>query len=244
MTANCWGWSSFWNWWQESKIWGVWWKGGRSSRAARRDQAVCWGSKRKLDWSGRSRRRPRLVRTPLLRRVAHRWAASEDDCLLIGLLDFVDLLLFFVCFNGYFAKFNIYTISASSHQQSNSIYKYSQIAAGLNPNPALFKPKMKKVYTPLGHFLIGLCDSLSPSWIPDLLFYTNPQTGKILPQSIKLQKVLGRSLLQAGLITTFLPLILKQLGFYYLGWAVMALSLIFTYGYLVFYNMEVTREAM
>ena len=103
---------------------------------------------------------------------------------------------------------------------------------------------MKNIYTLLGHFLIGLSDSLSPSWITGVLLYTDPQTGKILPQSIKLQKVLGRSVLQAGLITTFLPILLKYLGFFYLGWIVMGLSLIFTYGYLVFYNMEVTREAM
>lgn len=103
---------------------------------------------------------------------------------------------------------------------------------------------MKNIYTILGHFLIGLTDSLSPKWIFGLLFYTDPLTGKILPQSIKLQRVLGRSILQAGLITTALPILLNYLGFFFISWFVMGLSLIFTYGYLVFYNMDVTKQAM
>jgi uncharacterized membrane protein len=103
---------------------------------------------------------------------------------------------------------------------------------------------MNKIYTALGHFLLGLRDSLSLSWVTGLLLYTDPQTGKILPQSLKLQRVLGRSVLQAGLITTLLPILLKYLGFYILSWIVMGLSLVFTYGYLVFYNMDVTKQAM
>lgn len=103
---------------------------------------------------------------------------------------------------------------------------------------------MKNIYTLLGHFLIGVFDSLSLSWIRGILFYTDPVTGKILPQSIKLQHVLLRSVVQAGIITTVLPLVLKWLGWYILSFIVMGLSLIFTYGYLVFYNMDVTRQAM
>jgi hypothetical protein len=51
-------------------------------------------------------------------------------------------------------------------------------------------------------------------------------------------------LLQAGVITTFLPLIIKYLGFEILYWILMGLSLIFTYGYLTFYNMDVTDQTM
>lgn len=102
---------------------------------------------------------------------------------------------------------------------------------------------MKKIYTILGNFLIGVCDSLSISWVKGVLFYTDPLTGRILPQSIKLQQVLLRSLLQAGFITTLLPLALRWLGLNILSWIVMGLSLIFTYGYLVFYNMDVTKQA-
>ena len=101
-----------------------------------------------------------------------------------------------------------------------------------------------KFYNILGHFLIGLFDSLSLTWIKGLLFYSDPVTGKILPQSISLQRVLLRSILQAGGVTTLLPLILKWLGFHLLSWIVMGLSLVFTYGYLIFYNMDVTKHAL
>jgi len=125
------------------------------------------------------------------------------------------------------------------------VYKYVTSFVGyLRENIITAFIIMKNIYTLLGHFLIGLTDSLSPSWITGVLLYTDPQTGKILPQSIKLQRVLGRSLLQAGLITTVLPILLKYFGLVYVGWLVMGLSLIFTYGYLVFYNMDVTRQAM
>lgn len=99
-------------------------------------------------------------------------------------------------------------------------------------------------YTILGHFLVGLTDSLDFKCIINLLFYTNPRTGRILHQSVELQKTLGRSLLQAGVITTFLPLIIKYMGFEILYWILMGLSLIFTYGYLTFYNMDVTDQTM
>lgn len=101
---------------------------------------------------------------------------------------------------------------------------------------------MKRVYTIIGNFLIGLIDSISMSWVKGVLFYTDPVTGKILPQSIKLQQVLFRSIIQAGVITTLLPLGLKWLGFNVLSTIVMGLSLIFTYAYLAFYNMDVTKQ--
>jgi hypothetical protein len=102
---------------------------------------------------------------------------------------------------------------------------------------------MKKLYTIAGNFLIGFLDSVSMSWIRGVLFYTDPVTGKILPQSLKLQQVLLKSIIQAGVITTLLPWGLKWLGLNFLSTIVMALSLVFTYGYLAFYNMDVTRQA-
>lgn len=98
------------------------------------------------------------------------------------------------------------------------------------------------MYTIVGNFLIGFIDSISLSWIKGVLFYTDPVTGKILPQSIKLQQVLVRSIIQAGVITTLFPLVLKWLGLHVLSLIVMALSLIFTYAYLAFYNMDVTKQ--
>lgn len=72
---------------------------------------------------------------------------------------------------------------------------------------------MPNLYTSLGHFLIGFTDSISLNWIKGILFYTDPKTHKILKESVELQKTLGRSIVQAGLLTTFLPLIIKSLGF-------------------------------
>lgn len=103
---------------------------------------------------------------------------------------------------------------------------------------------MSKFYTRIGHFLIGFTDSVSPRWIADVLFYTDRTTKKILPESLELQKALLRSLVQAGLITTLLPIIVRWLGFVILGWILTGLSLIFTYSYLIFYNMDVTEKAM
>jgi len=39
---------------------------------------------------------------------------------------------------------------------------------------------MQKIYNWIGHFLIGLTDSISLKWISGVLFYTDPKTGKIL----------------------------------------------------------------
>lgn len=103
---------------------------------------------------------------------------------------------------------------------------------------------MSKFYTSIGHFLIGLTDSISLRWVTDILFYTDRRTKKILQESLDLQKALLRSLVQAGLITTLLPIIIRWLGFEILGWILTGLSLIFTYSYLIFYNMDVTEKAM
>lgn len=103
---------------------------------------------------------------------------------------------------------------------------------------------MSKIYTTIGLFLIGIMDSISWRWITDILFYTDRRTKRILKQSIDLQKALLRSLIQAGLITTLLPIIVRWLGFQILGWVLTGLSLIFTYSYLIFYNMDVTEKAM
>ena len=100
---------------------------------------------------------------------------------------------------------------------------------------------MPGIYNSLGHFLLGVFDSISLSWIKGILFYTDPMTKRILPQSIKLQRVLLRSILQAGVITTLIPIILKWLGFVVLGWTVYVLSLIWTYVYLSFYNMDAVK---
>jgi len=102
---------------------------------------------------------------------------------------------------------------------------------------------MKNIYNILGHFLIGLFDSLSLSWIRGILFYTDPLTGRILPQSIKLQRVLLRSIIQAGVISSLIPGILRWLGFTILSWVVMGLSLIWTSVYLSFYNADATKLA-
>lgn len=72
---------------------------------------------------------------------------------------------------------------------------------------------MPNLYTWLGHFLIGVMDSLSLKWISGVLFYTDPKTHKILKESIELQKTLGRSIVQAGIITTVIPLIIRYFGF-------------------------------
>ena len=103
---------------------------------------------------------------------------------------------------------------------------------------------MSRFYTAIGLFLIGFMDSISPRWITEVLFYTDRRTKRILKESIDLQKALLRSLIQAGLITTLLPIIVRWLGFVILGWILTGLSLIFTYSYLIFYNMDVTEKAM
>lgn len=103
---------------------------------------------------------------------------------------------------------------------------------------------MSKFYTAIGHFLIGFTDSISLRWVSDILFYTDRRTKKILQESLDLQKALLRSLIQAGVITTLLPIIVRWLGFEILGWILTGLSLIFTYSYLTFYNMDVTEKAM
>ena len=72
---------------------------------------------------------------------------------------------------------------------------------------------MTKIYNWIGHFLIGFMDSISLRWISGVLFYTDPKTHKILKESIELQKTLGRSILQAGIITTLIPLIIRYFGF-------------------------------
>ena len=100
---------------------------------------------------------------------------------------------------------------------------------------------MPNIYNFVGHFLLGLLDSMSLSWVKGILFYTDPMTKRILPQSIKLQRVLLRSILQAGVITTLIPIILKWFGFVIFGWTVYALSLIWTYVYLSFYNMDAIK---
>ena len=102
---------------------------------------------------------------------------------------------------------------------------------------------MPNIYNNLGHFLVGLMDSISLSWIKGILFYTDPMTKRILPQSFKLQRVLLRSIIQAGVITTLIPIILKYFGFVILGWTVYVLSLIWTYVYLSFYNMDAIKLA-
>ena len=93
----------------------------------------------------------------------------------------------------------------------------------------------------LGHFLHGIRDSISLSWIKGILFYTDPMTKRILPQSIKLQKVLLRSIIQAGVITTLIPITLKWFGFNIIGITFYVLSLIWTYIYLAFYNMDAIK---
>jgi hypothetical protein len=45
---------------------------------------------------------------------------------------------------------------------------------------------------------------------------------------------------QAGIVTTIIPLLVRWMGWEIFGWILTGLSLIFTYGYLIFYNMEVT----
>ena len=102
---------------------------------------------------------------------------------------------------------------------------------------------MPNLYNVVGHFLLGLSDSLSLSWVKGILFYTDPMTKRILPQSFKLQRVLLRSIVQAGVITTLIPILLKWLGFTILGWTVYVLSLIWTYVYLCFYNMDAIKLA-
>ena len=102
---------------------------------------------------------------------------------------------------------------------------------------------MSNIYNSLGHFLLGVMDSVSLTWIKGILFYTDPMTKKILPQSIKLQRVLLRSIIQAGVVTTLIPMILKYCGFIILGWTVYVLSLIWTYVYLSFYNMDAIKLA-
>ena len=99
---------------------------------------------------------------------------------------------------------------------------------------------MSKFYTAIGLFLIGIMDSISWRWITDILFYTDRRNRRILRESIHLQKALLKSLVQAGLITTLLPIIVRWFGFEILGWILTGLSLIFTYSYLIFYNMDVT----
>ena len=99
------------------------------------------------------------------------------------------------------------------------------------------------MYTALGHFLIGFTDSISPSWITGILFYTDRRTNRILPESIELQKALLRSIIQAGVITTLVPILMRWAGFEIIASIYKALSLIFTYTYLTFYNMEVTQKA-
>ena len=100
---------------------------------------------------------------------------------------------------------------------------------------------MRNIFDLIGHFLLGMRDSLSLGWIKGILFYTDPVSKKILPQSIKLQKVLLKSIIQAGVITTLIPFILSILGFKILGMLVMVLSLVWTYVYLTFYNLDATK---
>lgn len=102
---------------------------------------------------------------------------------------------------------------------------------------------MTNFFTFIGHFLIGLTDSLSLKWVTGILFYTDPQTHSIMKQSVKLQKTLGRSIIQAGVITTLIPLIVRWFGFEIFYWILKMLSLLFTYTYLIFYNMDVTQLA-
>lgn len=103
---------------------------------------------------------------------------------------------------------------------------------------------MSKFYTNLGHFLIGISDSLSTKWIKGVLFYTDPRKGITHQESKGLQKTLLQSVIQAGFVTGLLPIVLRLLGLEIISWIVMGLSLIFTYGYLTFYNMDVTSHAM
>ena len=114
-------------------------------------------------------------------------------------------------------------------------YYFLFLAKNLNHN------RMSTIFNLTGHFLLGLFDSLSLSWIKGILFYTDPMTKRILPQSIKLQKVLLRSIVQAGVVTTLVPIILKWFGFTILGITFYVLSLIWTYIYLAFYNMDAIK---
>jgi hypothetical protein len=63
-------------------------------------------------------------------------------------------------------------------------------------------------YTKLAMFLTGIIHSISLKWITGILFYVDPSTKKIHNKSLELQKTLGRSFLQVGVIFTLIPFIL------------------------------------
>ena len=99
----------------------------------------------------------------------------------------------------------------------------------------------EKVCTQLGLLLIGFSDAISVKWLTGILFYSDPISHQIMKQSVQLQRTLARSILQAGVVSTFVPLIARWMGSEVLYWLLKTLSLLFTYTYLVFYNMDVTQ---
>jgi hypothetical protein len=87
-------------------------------------------------------------------------------------------------------------------------------------------------------FLLGIRDSLSPTWIKKILLYTNPQTKEIHPKSKVLITSIYRTAIQVLAIYILLPLFLTWAGsyfsffnyLYYYGWLSVT---ILTYGYLL-----------
>jgi hypothetical protein len=90
-----------------------------------------------------------------------------------------------------------------------------------------------------GMFLLGLKDSISPSWIKRVLLYVDPQTKKVHPSSKIVFDSLKSSVLKILLYTIIVPHLFSYFDFLGISGLFKIIYLILTYGYLFFYNNDI-----
>ena len=88
-------------------------------------------------------------------------------------------------------------------------------------------------------FMLGLKDSLSPSWIKRVLLYVDPQTKKVHPSSKVVFDSLKSSVVKILLYTIIVPQLFEYFDFLGISTVLKVIYLILTYGYLFFYNNDI-----
>ena len=91
----------------------------------------------------------------------------------------------------------------------------------------------------IGMFMLGLKDSLSPSWIKRVLLYVDPQTKKVHPSSKVVFDSLKSSVVKILLYTIIVPQLFEYFDFLGISTVLKVIYLILTYGYLFFYNNDI-----
>ena len=100
----------------------------------------------------------------------------------------------------------------------------------------------------LAYLLLGVRDSLSSTWLNNVLFYQRPRSMQVHPEAKNLFASIYRTGVQVILIYILLPLLLGYIALYFsvvkaIYYYSMMLVTILTYGYTFFYFSDVYSTA-